>query len=361
VKLLLDAEMAHAIPAPFLALVDAQIDGALHAERTDAEASAPPAVVLVQELVRTIASGGKRIRPVFCHWGHRAAGGEGTDALAAVGAAIEILHTAALIHDDVVDGSKLRRGEPSAFRRLAEAMPLGDERSGRSAAILAGDLAQAVADRLLAGSAFEAERVVQAFAIFNRMRIDAIRGEYLDLLAASAGAASEEEARHVGALKSGSYTVVGPLLIGAALAAPGGAAGAVGEALRAYGEPLGVAFQLRDDVLGTFGDPDVTGKDPDDDLREGKQTLLVAAARRLAAPGERRALEDALGRPDLSTESAQRARAALRTSGALDETLDAIDALADRARDAIAPVEAIAPAVRDALLSLAGLVAVREG
>jgi geranylgeranyl diphosphate synthase type I len=105
----------------------------------------------------------------------------------------------------------------------------------------------------------------------------------------------------------------------------------------------------------------VTGKDPDDDLREGKQTLLVAAARRLAGPRDRRALEDALGRPDLSAEGAHRARAALRTSGALDETLDAIDALAERARDAIASADAIDPAVRGALSSLAGLVAVREG
>jgi geranylgeranyl diphosphate synthase, type I len=358
VKLLPEVGTAAAVPASFLALVDAQIARALDVERADTEAAAPGAAPLVRELVRTVTSGGKRIRPVFCYWGHRAAGGDRPDALARVGAAIEMLHTAALIHDDVVDGSPLRRGEPTAFRRFAEGPPPASDRFGRSAAILAGDLAQAIADRLLAASDFDAERLVRAFGHFNRMRIDAVLGEYLDLLAASTGAASEVEVRHVGAMKSGSYTVVGPLLIGAALA---GSDGALDHVLRAYGEPLGEAFQLRDDVLGTFGDAYATGKDPDDDLREGKQTLLVAAARRLAAPDELRALDDALGRHDLPRELADRARALIRRSGALQETLNAIADLAERARAAVAATPLLDPTVRAALTSLAGLVALREG
>jgi geranylgeranyl diphosphate synthase type I len=187
------------------------------------------------------------------------------------------------------------------------------------------------------------------------MRVDAIRGEYLDLLAASVGASNEEDVRQVGALKSGSYTVVGPLLIGSALA---GGGGDLERVLRAYGEPLGDAFQLRDDVLGTFGERSITGKDPDDDLREGKQTLLVATARRLAGPAARRDLEDALGRPGLSDEEADRARAAIRDSGALRETIDVIGRLADGACD-IARAAPVEPEVRDALVWLARLVVIR--
>ena len=345
------------MPAGFLSLVDVALRGALADELEDMRSATPDASVLVEELIRTVSAGGKRIRPAFCYWGYRAGGGDRPEALAQVGAAIELLHTSALIHDDVVDGSKLRRGEPTAFRRLASHARTGHERFGRSAAILAGDLAAALSDGLFAAAPFPPERVLVASEHFNRARVDAIRGEYLDVLAASTGTIAEEQARRVGALKAGSYTVVGPLLIGAALADAGDA---VASALRGYGEPIGEAFQLRDDVLGTFGDPDVTGKDPDDDLREGKQTLLVVNARRLADPAGRRALADAIGRSDLSAARAARARDVIVESGALRETLATIDRLERQARSAIegAPVD---EAVRAALASLASLVALREG
>ncbi len=360
-KLLPDASAVDAMPAGFLSLVDVALHGALAEELERMRSETPDASALVEELIRTVSAGGKRIRPAFCFWGHRAGGGERWEALAQVGAAIELLHTSALIHDDVVDGSKLRRGEPTAFRRLASRAGADDERFGRSAAILAGDLAAALADRLFAESRFPPERILAASEHFNRARVDAIRGEYLDVLAASTGTIAEDEARRVGALKAGSYTVVGPLLIGAALAEAGdaGAGAAVAGALRAYGEPIGEAFQLRDDVLGTFGDPVVTGKDPDDDLREGKQTLLVVNAKRLADPDGRRTLADALGRSDLPAELAARARDVIVESGALRETLATIDRLERQACSAIedAPFDG---AARAALASLASLVALRE-
>jgi geranylgeranyl diphosphate synthase type I len=366
VKLLPDAGIVEAMPAAFVAQVEASLRRALDGELEDARSSTPDAAILVEELVRTVSSGGKRIRPVFCYWGYVAGGGAGPEALADVGAAIELLHTSALIHDDLVDGSKLRRGEPTSFRRLAGHAPppedaptdawAGDERFGRSAAILAGDLAAALSERLFTGAPFPPARILAASEHFQRARVDAIRGEYLDLFAAASGTITEDEARRVGALKAGSYTVVAPLLIGAAFAA---AEGSVADALRAYGEPLGEAFQLRDDVLGTFGDPDVTGKDPDDDLREGKQTLLVVGARRLGDPAQRRALARGLGRADLSPDAAAGARAAIVDSGALRETLRAIDALAERARRAIER-SSIRGSAASALVSLAGLVALRE-
>src|SRR5205814_2285461 len=245
-----------------------------------------------------------RIRPLFCYWGHRAGGGVDDDRIARAGAALELLHTSALIHDDVVDRSHFRRGRPTAFRSLARERtqaPVGgeepDERFGRSAAILAGDLAQAFADELLAGSGFPPDGLLAGFGRFNEMRVQAVAGELLDVLLARRGEADEAAARRVASLKSASYTVVGPLLLGAALA---GADASTQAVLAAYGWPLGEAFQLRDDVLGTFGDPALTGKDRDTDIREGKQTALVAKARRLADEPSSQILAERLGRSELS-------------------------------------------------------------
>ena len=333
-------------PPAFLASVDAVIERALTAEDAAAAASAGEARELVAEIARTVGAGGKRIRPALCYWGYRAGGGPddpadvpggGGAGIAQAGAAIELLHTAAIIHDDIVDGSLLRRGRSTASRSLSLQVAAGradSERFGLAAAILAGDLAHTLADRMLASAPFPPERIVAAFEHFSRARLDAIHGEYLDLRAAQAGPApatpvTEQGIRRIGALKAGSYTVVGPLLIGAALA--GRAEPSVDAALRAFGEPLGEAFQLRDDVLGTFGERNVTGKDPDDDLREGKRTLLVAVALRRAEGADRSDLLAALGDPNLTRSGAERARAVIRGSGALEETLVAIDALLGQA------------------------------
>ena len=172
------------------------------------------------------------------------------------------------------------------------------------------------------------------------MRTQAVAGEFLDLLLARRGHADETEARRVASLKSASYTVVGPLLVGASLA--GAEPGIVG-ALEGYGWALGEAFQLRDDVLGTFGDPAVTGKDRDTDIREGKQTALVAKARRLAGEDPAGAVFERLGRADLMADEIEGIRLAIRESGAVAET--------------VAP---IAPEVASALRSLADLVALRN-
>jgi len=241
---------------------------------------------------------------------------------------------------------------------------------GTAAAILAGDLAHALADRLLAESGFPPERVVAAFVHFNRMRVEATSGELLDLLwanrdpqsptGASGRAAGwrpdETSARRVASLKAGSYTVTGPLLMGAALA---GATHDVLVALRRYGAPLGEAFQLRDDVLGTFGDPVRTGKGRDTDIREGKPTTVLAKAHRMASPGARRLIEDRMGRWDMSAEDVDAIRDAMRTSGALAETLELIASLANRAKAALSDGR-IDPDAAAALTSLADLVATRD-
>ena len=144
-----------------------------------------------------IDAGGKRVRPLFCLWGYRAAGGQDVRALGRVGAALEMLHTAALIHDDVLDRSRLRRGRPSSYRRLGDLAPEHAERFGAAAAILAGDLAQALSDELLAGSAFPPERIVAAAGLVDRARVDAVTGEFLDLLAVARGAGAGVDEAHI--------------------------------------------------------------------------------------------------------------------------------------------------------------------
>jgi geranylgeranyl diphosphate synthase, type I len=281
-----------------------------------------------------------------------------------------MLHTSALIHDDVVDRAHLRRGEAASFRLLA-LMPevdCGADRFGASAAILAGDLAHVFADQLLSESGFGPDRIQAARRHFNRMRTEAVSGQFMDLLEAhSALAASaedvpggeadaEQRSRRVAALKSGSYTVVGPLQMGAALA---GAGRSLHRTLERYGRPLGEAFQLRDDVLGTFGDPAFTGKDCDGDIREGKRTTLVAKAWRLSTGKGRRLLADGLGRDDLTGGEVEAIRGVIRGSGALAETIELIEGLAARARLALGAGPFPEDAAR-ALSGLADLVALRD-
>jgi geranylgeranyl diphosphate synthase type I len=335
---------------------------------SERDALEPEAQPLLAELGSLIASGGKRLRPRFCYWGFRAAGGDAEgpreSEIIRVGAALELLHTMALIHDDVMDRSTKRRNRASTasvFGALAELSAdserpehRGDpQRFGASAAILTGMLGFVLADRLFGlarvaisgsggGSGAAAER-------YDRLRTRAIAGQYLDLLSAHRGQADEATTRRVASLKSGSYSVADPLAIGALLA---GGTDAVVAALEAYGQPLGEAFQIRDDVLSTFGDPSATGKDADGDLREGKQTVLLAKARTNADDEQRDVIESCVGDPDLTHEDADRVRGVIVATGALADTERLVAELTTEAKRAIAEASIDARA-RDALLRLA--------
>ncbi|HVL91618.1 MAG TPA: polyprenyl synthetase family protein [Actinomycetota bacterium] len=321
-------------PNELRARIDEALTGFLSAVRVDVAAADPAALPMIDELSRVVGAGGKRLRPLFCYWGHRAAGGEDSDAIVRAGTALELLHTFAIVHDDIMDGSPLRRG------LAASHVAMGSGRFGTSAAILTGDLAFALADRLLLEAGFDAVRLSAAFDWFTRMRLEVIAGQFADLVAAERREADEPAARRIAALKSGAYTVEKPLVIGAALA---GATPQVIEALTAFGAPLGEAFQIRDDVLGAFGEPSVTGKDAEGDLREGKRTVLVAKARAQASAEDRTFLDAALGSPDLTDADIERVRDVLRSSGALDATLALIDELHAKA---LAELEA-APLISD--------------
>lgn len=322
----------------------------LDAQAEAVEAADEAAAATVAEIRRVLAAGGKRLRPTFCYWGFRAGGGSDCAEIVNAAASLELLHTFAVIHDDLMDRSPMRRGQPATH------VAMGGDRFGVSSAVLVGDLALILADRMLVESGFSPERLVAAFHWYNRMRVEVVAGQFVDLLAARDAAADEPAARRIAALKSGGYTVEKPLQIGAALA---GADPGLHDRLAAYGAPLGEAFQLRDDVLGTFGEPSVTGKEAEGDLREGKQTVLVAKARALASPDDRAFLEARLGRPDLSAGDVERLRAVLRDSGALGATLALIERLRAQALDELRAA-GLDSEVTTALEDLAGIAVERD-
>jgi len=341
--------------------VDVELGRFVAAQRAAMSSLDPEVAPLLGELERVIGAGGKRLRPVFSCLGHLAAGAEvGEEAIRAA-AALELLHTFAIVHDDVMDRSRTRRGSPASWVHLAEghrrAGHVGEpEAYGLAAAVLAGDMALVLADRALLESGFPESRLLPALRRYDRMRVEVVAGQFLDVVAAHRGAAAEDEARRIAVLKSGGYTVEAPLQIGAIL---GGGSEELLACLSGYGVALGEAFQLRDDVLGVFGDPAVTGKDRDSDLREGKRTVLLAKATAAASGDDRRFLEERIGRPDLAAAELERARALLESTGALDATVALIDELVTAARDALRAGR-VPPEPATLLAEMAEVVAVRR-
>ncbi|MEV5408139.1 polyprenyl synthetase family protein [Thermopolyspora sp. NPDC052614] len=300
-----------------------------------------------------VVDGGKRIRPTLCYWGWRGAGGDGEHDEAAItaGAALELYHAGLLIHDDIMDGSDLRRGRPTIHRSLARSP---DRTSGRtfgdSAAILLGVLAQAWADELMGEIETDRVRLREIRELFYRMRIEVISGQYLDILSHKTGHQGVEEAMAVTRFKTAKYTVERPLQIGAALA---GAEPTLLDAYSRFGLPLGEAFQLRDDILGVFGDTAVTGKPVVDDLREGKHTVLIARTFALADAAQRELLHTWYGNSALDEQVAAELRQIILDTGALAHVEALIERRAGQALDALRDCP-IAPQARQALTLLAG-------
>jgi geranylgeranyl diphosphate synthase, type I len=243
-----------------------------------------------------VLGGGKRLRPTFAYWGWRGVAGphEPVGPLLPALAALELMHTFALVHDDVMDESATRRGAPTAHRIFARqhrsAGRRGDPaRFGSTAAILVGDLCLVWADQLLARAALSAATLLGVRACYDRMRVEAVAGQYLDVLGeAQPHAWSVDRALLVARHKTASYTVHRPLQFGLALAGrPRADVEAAEDAYQRYGVAVGEAFQLRDDVLGVYGDPAATGKPAGDDLRAGKPTTLLMLAHQLATPAQR--------------------------------------------------------------------------
>lgn len=313
------------------ARVDGRLRDLLQSEIARWTALDPELTAPLESLATLVLSGGKRLRPAFCHWGWVGSGGDPDDPVVAdAGAAFELLHAFALVHDDVMDGSDQRRGRDAVHRRFVrhhEARSWRGEarRFGEGMAILVGDFAVVYADRLLRGAP------ARALEVFDELRVELCIGQALDLAGAAQPGSDLDAARRVASFKSAKYTVERPLHLGAALA---GRLDELAASLSAVGVPLGKAFQLRDDMLGVFGDAQRTGKPVGQDLREGKPTPLVAIAfERSDAAG--RAVLARMGTLDVADDDVRRAHDLLVDTGAVDFVEAEIAALVEEALAAI--------------------------
>ena len=318
------------------------------------------------ELARAaVLDGGKRLRPTFTYWGWRSvqpAGADGEDGLVRAAAALELLHACALVHDDLIDASDTRRGQPAAHVRFADYRDADWSGSagsfGLAGAVLLGDLLLSWSEELFQSGIglLPAARAAAARDQFDLMRTEVVAGQFLDVLAQTRGAFDRAEALRVIELKTSRYTVQRPLLLGAAAA---GADQPLLARLAGYGHALGEAFQLRDDLLGVFGDPQITGKPAGDDLREGKRTLLLALATESADAEQLAELAEGIGRSGLTEAEVTRLRAALHATGAPQLVEQRIAAGAEQARDRLAGAKLRSDA-RQVLLELVDIATQRN-
>ena len=314
---------------------------------------------LVDEIA-TLLAGGKRLRATFLYWGYRALGGTDSPALIRAASSMELFQAAALLHDDVMDDSDLRRGRPTAHRTFAadharQGWSGDPTRFGHAAAILAGNLCLTWCDEIFSGSGLPAEQLALARPEFDTMRTQLMGGQFLDVLDAAQGweqltdPQRLERAQAVIRYKSAKYSVEQPLLIGARAA---GAGPDVRAGLSAYGLALGEAFQIRDDVLGVYGDPETTGKPAGDDLREGKRTVLVAHALGLGDATDAATLLTYLGDPDLDDAQVAVCRELLERVGAVAATETMISTAAEQALAALEQTPQLTDEGRAALVDL---------
>lgn len=343
--------------------VQCEIDAELGRQRevlAQLGADLEPLLASISSLLR----GGKRLRAAFCYYGYRGCGGAHDEGAVRAATAMELFQAGALLHDDVMDDSDTRRGAPTAHRMFErEHATHGwegrSDRFGVSGAILAGDLCLVWCDEMLATCGWPAAELQAARPEFDAMRTQLMGGQFLDVLASAQGweclstRQRIDQATRVIRYKSARYSIEQPLLIGARAAGAGPAD--VGH-LSGYGAALGEAFQLRDDVLGVFGDPITTGKPAGDDIREGKRTVLLAYALDEAAPEIIDLIETALGDPELTHAQIDAVRRALQSTGALERTEHRIATLTDRARSQLARTTALTDEGRDALDHLVDVV-----
>ncbi|MFD3570063.1 polyprenyl synthetase family protein [Streptomyces sp. NPDC058671] len=337
----------------------ARVDQVLHrfvADEADLLAAVDPALGPVADQVEAAVAVGKRLRSAFCYWGWRAARQPESEALLRAAASMELVHAAAVVHDDLIDDSPMRHGLATAHVALGGAVrhhPRAVE-AARSLAMLVGDLLMSLAGQLFATSGLPAAYLGRARPLWAALARDLIAGECLEILhtgLAPDTAASLKVIRY----KTAKYTVEQPLLIGGALA---GAGAGLREGYSAYGLPLGEAFQLRDDLLGLFGDPRRTGKADSDDVRGHRPTTLLAETWRVAGPDDRERLRALLGRHDLDEDGLEAVREVVRRLGTPDRVENMITARVEEALRALDELDVPTPATT-ALTALAHSAAVR--
>jgi geranylgeranyl diphosphate synthase type I len=286
-----------------------------------------------QAMESFILESGKRLRPLFAYLGFAGTGLKPSKEILRACTALELVHVCALIHDDVMDGSDTRRNKPSIHRGFEslhqEQQYSGNpEKFGTSAAILLGDLALVWGDDLLRESGVDSETLYRALPIFNHMREELMAGQYLDVLEGGLATRNLQRSLKIARYKSGKYSIERPLHFGATLAQEGCA---LMQTYSDYGLPLGEAFQLRDDLLGVFGNPLETGKPAGDDLREGKRTVLIAMTYENINVVERQFLDSKLGKTQLTKEEIGELQEVITRSGAVERCENLINKLRDQA------------------------------
>ncbi|MFE0424026.1 polyprenyl synthetase family protein [Streptomyces sp. NPDC058953] len=344
-------------PGAFKGRVDEALRGFVGREADELVAIDAELVPVARQLEEAV-SEGKRLRAAFCYWGWRAAGQPDSDALLRAAASMELVHAAAVVHDDLIDESALRHGRPTAHIAL-RARPRRRPRSAtaaRSLAMLVGDLLMALAGQLFATSGLPAAYLARARPLWSAMARELIAGECLEILRTGTAPDTESSLKVI-RYKTAKYTVEQPLLIGGVL-------GGAGERLRAgfsaYGLPLGEAFQLRDDLLGLFGDPARTGKASPDDLRTARPTALLAETWRVADESERAMLRRLLARGRaLDADGVDTVRALMTRLGSPDRIERMITTRVAEATDALAGC-AVPGTASAALTALARSATVRQ-
>jgi geranylgeranyl diphosphate synthase type I len=295
-------------------------------------------------LSRFVTENGKRFRPLFALLGVAATGAAIEEKHIKASLALEYLHVCALIHDDLMDGSDSRRGAPSIHKHFesihrSEKLEGNAEQYGLSAAVLIGDLALVLSDKALNTSGMSSQDLANVYPIFDEMRIELMAGQFLDIHEQTLKHRSAERALRIATYKSGKYSIERPLHFGASLIKSGIALEHINSVFSDYGIPLGQAFQLRDDLLGVFGESAVTGKPAGDDLREGKRTLLIAQTFELLEKSDKtveaKYLDDRLGTA-VSEEETNRMREIISDCGARDSVETTIANLCERAEAALA-------------------------
>ena len=348
------------VDADLPAAVTDALRGFLDVRRATCDSLAPEFVDAIDDLADLALGGGKRLRPTFAWWGWRAAGGPAAPGSPPPGvvldavAALELIQACALVHDDLIDDSLLRRGRPTVHalwtaRHHERGWAGSSERLGAAVAVLVGDVALAWADDMLRAAGLDPAALARATPVWEAMRTELLTGQFLDVVGHATDLSTPEGVLRISRYKTAAYTIERPLHLGAALA---GADDDLVSAYRRFGTDLGIAFQLRDDLLGVFGDPAVTGKPAGDDLREGKRTLLVALARQHPDQAAAAPIEHALGKPDLTGDDVRAARAALEDLGVVVDVEERIEALTTSALGALAGAD-LEPAARERLVALA--------
>lgn len=342
-------------PAAFKARVD-DVLRLFVSEEAERFSAIDPALGPVAEQLEATVAEGKRLRAAFCYWGWRAVGQPDSHALLRAAASMELVHAAAVVHDDLIDDSALRHGRPTAHVALRDAVrrrPRAAAAAG-SLAMLVGDLLMGLAGELFATSGLPAAYLARARPLWSVLTRELIAGECLEILRTGTKPDTADSLKVI-RYKTAKYTVEQPLLIGGALA---GAGNRLRDGFSAYGVPLGEAFQLRDDLLGLFGSPERTGKASTDDLRGARPTALLAETWRAAGADERRQLRALLGRRGLDEDGLHAVREVMLRLGAPGRVEDMIAARTEEALGALHGLDVPAPAT-DALATLAHSVTAR--